>query len=300
MNGDFEQQNLDRRLRLPELQLFIERLMCHSVLQEERVLPTVSSLQSTLGAIILSSVSLRQSVKDRILAAMVLMYHGLSMHQSMGDATQAQGRRGQLTVLGGDFLSSMFYKLLAETERVDLIKAFSKAVAAVNVSRTAMHQAQFNGQYGPEQYLADAHKVHGSLLLALCEAVHCNVQVKELVEAAISSKVLDAELSRAANSADMSLVNIMLYEAATLEERVQFFSGDKNPSSHAVFEKRFRSLHSKYDTFFHLIHSFRQSITQFQTLAIDMFGYDGWLQLQRLFPSSSVFLRDGSTVVEGG
>ncbi len=181
-------------LRLKEVQAFVERLMFHPVLQDERILPVVSQLQLFLGALVLSQTELSTAVRDRVLAAMLLMHHGLELHERIQDTAAPQSKKGQLTILGGAFFSSLFYRLLMEANRIDLVSAFSQAVAQINEAKCSLEEQPHYLVKDEASYLMHRRTVQGGLLEALCEAFPPDSRSRELVDAAVMASVYDVEL----------------------------------------------------------------------------------------------------------
>ncbi len=182
-------------LRLKEVQTFIEQLMFHPVLHDELVLPVVSKLQLFLGALVLSQTELSSSATDRILAAMVLMHHGLDLHESIQDEEVPQSTQAQLTILSGAFFSSLFYRLLAEANCIDLVSAFSKAVAKINEAKSSLHDLQLDALYDDQQYITHQRTVQGELLTALCEAFPPDIGTRDLIDSAILASAYDQAIS---------------------------------------------------------------------------------------------------------
>ncbi len=209
-------------LRLKEVQTFIDQLMFHPVLRDELALPIVSKLQLFLGALVLSQTRLSSTVSDRILAAMVLMHHGLDLHESIQDEEVPQSTQAQLTILGGAFFSSLFYRLLAEANRIDLVSAFSKAVSKINEAKSSIHDLPPDAFYDDPQYITYQCIVQGELLTALCEIFSPDVATKDFVDLAIMASVYDQALSQMhAKSKKFSRNRLHLNFSETMERLFQ-------------------------------------------------------------------------------
>ena len=181
-------------LHLQDIHRYIERLLFHPVLQDEKVTPVVSSLQVFLGSLVLSQTELSIAVKKRIIAAMVLMYHGLDLHESIHNTEQKQTKRGQLTILGGAWLSSLFYRLLAEAERIDLISIFSEAVARINEAKSSLASQSTERKLDDATSLKLSKTIHGDLAFALTKTFANDQRIVDFVEKAILADVYDREL----------------------------------------------------------------------------------------------------------
>ena len=290
--------SLERRLRLSEAQSYVERFMAHEILLDVPLPARVSKLQLLLGSIILFKGGVAGAIRDRILAAMLLVYHGLALHEDIAEDSTAQSRQGRLTILGGDYYSSLFYRLLAETGRIDLVSRFSEAVAKVNVAKTSLHQSKNDDSYKPEHYMSDVMIVQGALLHALCAAFAPDSATEALVDAALRAGVYDDELCKANRPAVLTLASVLLGSVVTPDERRQISHVSPFVSILAG-DKRVASLHAKYGTIGRLFQGFRDAANRVQTLSVEMFGADGWLQLSALFQTGIGPAPNTTPVVEG-
>ncbi|OAG94721.1 heptaprenyl diphosphate synthase component 1 [Ferroacidibacillus organovorans] len=275
--SDHESTTLENRFGLHDLQRFVERVMSQAILKAESILPALSKWQLLLGAIILSRTTLTRGARDRVLASMILMYHGLALHEKIVDTTTRQDKKGQLTVLGGDYLSSLFYKLLAEANRIDIIHRFSDAVSKINVAKASLYTALNDGQLTDDQYISDVKTMHGALLRALCNAFELDRSMEEFVEAAISATVYKAELFDERDMESLSLAHVYLEQRATEEELKNI---DYMVLGQMNKDKRITLLHAKYDTFTRIMQNFRDSMTALQHAANDVMGREDWDQLE--------------------
>lgn len=295
---DLDVSSLDRSLRIQELQNYIERLMSHQVLKQEFVLPTLSRLQLWLGALVLSRAGISQPMRERILAATILMYHGLSLHENVTEGLDPQKRRRQLIVLGGDYMSSLFYRLLAEAGRVDMIGLFAKAIARINEAKVSLYAPELDDDYGEAEYLHDARLVQGELLHTLCDRFVPEEKTRAFVQAAITASIYDTELDRRGDHTAKSLANVLLTQCATPDERKLWLDAT---SDRAVSDKRVAaSLHAKYGTFTRILQGFRDAAEHVRVLSTDVLGTDAWPQFERLFAGILLIRNDEAPVVEGG
>ncbi len=290
--------SLDRRLRLEEAQSFAERFMAHETLLEVSLPAKVSKFQLLLGSIILFKGGVAGLARDRILAAMLLVYHGLALHEDVAEDSANQSRRGRLTILGGDYYSSLFYRLLAEAGRVDLVSRFSEAVVKINIAKTSLHESRDDGSYRPEHYICDVMIVQGALLQALRAAFAPDAATAALLDAALRAGVYDDELCKLNRPEVLTLANVLLGAVATPDERRQINHVGSFVSILAG-EKRIASLHAKYGTPGRLFQGFRDAAGRLQALSTEMFGLDGWMQLSALFETATGAGPNQAPVVEG-
>ncbi|MCY0870502.1 MAG: heptaprenyl diphosphate synthase component 1, partial [Firmicutes bacterium] len=276
----YDTAGLERGLRLRETQELAERLMTHAVLRDARVVPTISKLQLLLGAIVFSRSEFSHALRDRVLAAMLLMYHGLAMHEEIDEQSHCAAETEQLTILGGDYLSSLFYRLLAETGRIDLIGLFSGAVARINVAKASLARGISDRAYTTDAYMQDAKTIHGGLLAAACHAVQSDALTVAFIDAAVTTSVYHAALERGSPEAGTTLARVLLSAALSEEERGM----SALYAQTAQADRRLVSLHAKYGTIGKMVHALRESMARLQEAAVLLVGQDGWPLIRALFP----------------
>lgn len=280
MSSDRDQNGLERMFRLHELQQFVEKFMAHQTLRDEFVLPMISRIQLLLGAVVLSKSGLAQVVRDRVLAAMMMIYHALSLHDEVSEGLTREEKKRQLTVLGGDYLSSLFYRLLAETDHIEMIRVFTKAIIHINEAKASLQKALFDGSYNDYDYLSDVRTIHGALIQSLCEIFLPGERTAEFVKAAVEASLYDQELAKRSEVKGKTLANAILGRYMTSEEKRQFVAFSQ---SGTAIENRYMSLHVKYGTFSHVVEGFREAVQRLQEITIEMFGVDGWNFVEQLF-----------------
>ncbi len=297
MTIEREINGLEKLLHLQELQQFVEKNIASQYLRDEFILPVLSRLQLFLGAMVLSKSELTQMVRERLLAAMMMIYHGLSLHDEVTEDLLREEKRRQLTVLGGDYLSSLFYKLMAETEHIEMIRVFSRAIAHINEAKVSLHKALFDGTYNEFNYLSDVRVIHGALIQSLCDIFIPGEQMTAFVNAAVEASVYEQELSKHNEVKGKTLANAILGKVMSSEERRQFSS--LTPVNSAA-EKRYMSLHIKYGTLSHVVQGFRDAISRLREISIDLFGVEGWDIIEQLFHPLELVGHEGRPYVERG
>jgi heptaprenyl diphosphate synthase len=292
MTSNIDTSSLAQTLHLQELQAFVERVMSQQILRDEYILPPLSILQLTLSAIVVSSSELSSTARKHIVGAIMLMYHGLSLHDRIEEDGSAHERSGQLTILGGDYLSSLFYKLLADSGYIHLIGALSEAVAKINVAKASMQRCLEDPDYDEVAYYRDAMTIEGELVRTLSAELFVDAPVRQFIEAAISARVYGNEIRKGSVPTGLAMVNVMLAHLLGPEERRQCltFSG-------TVLESKRVTLHAKYATQKWLTQVFLDAIQRLSVVGAEILGADRWIHAERLFDDYD--LREGVTVVEG-
>lgn len=72
----------------------------------------------------------------------------------------------QLTVLAGDYFSGLYYKLLADTNDIQMIKALSQGVKEVNENKISVYQNEFDSV---EKLMFSIKMIEGSLITKFLE-----------------------------------------------------------------------------------------------------------------------------------
>ncbi len=236
-------KSLDDRLRLQELRSIIERMMEQQVLKDALVLPALSQLQLLLGALATSRAGLTDEVRSRLLAAMMMIYHGLCLHETIEEGVVPVLERRQLTILGGDYLSSLFYKVLAEVGHVSAINLFAKAIAAINEAKMSRHQARQSNLHTDGEYLRHGETIHGALLHTLCEIFLPEERVVLFIDLAVAAAVWDEEMAIASRLGQQTRFGV--------PERVQG--------------------------------GFHEALSRLREASSELFGAEAWTQIQLLF-----------------
>jgi hypothetical protein len=292
-----ESNGLEKLLHLQELHQFVEKNIANQYLRDEFILPVISRLQLFLGAVVLSKSGLTQMVRERMLAAMIMIYHGLSLHEEVTEDPTNEEKKRQLTVLGGDYLSSLFYKLLADTEHIEMIRVFSRAIVHINEAKTSLHKALFDGTYNEFNYLSDVRIIHGALIQSLCDIFIPGEQTILFIDAALEASVYGQELNKHNEVKGKTLANVILGKVMSNEERRQFHALTQ---VNAATEKRYTSLHVKYDTFSHVVQGFYGALSRLKETSIDLFGAEGWDIIEQLFHPLELVGHEGRPYVERG
>ncbi|OYD09977.1 hypothetical protein CHM34_01605 [Paludifilum halophilum] len=111
--------------------------------------------------------------KERIhlyCVATCLVKMGLDIHETVSNEKEIGGqgmRSRQLSVLAGDYLSSLFYEKLADEGEVKGITRLSKAVCDVNEAKMGLYAMGGQREVSWSAYIQLAMRVQGGLLAAL-------------------------------------------------------------------------------------------------------------------------------------
>ncbi|EKN69607.1 heptaprenyl diphosphate synthase subunit I [Neobacillus bataviensis LMG 21833] len=103
-------------------------------------------------------------IKNYALSTMLIQI-ALDTHEHISNSTKDEKGR-QLTVLAGDYFSGLYYKLLAESEDIMMIKSLSKGVKEVNENKVFIYH---NKPEGIEKLMASIMRIESALLTKLSE-----------------------------------------------------------------------------------------------------------------------------------
>ncbi|WP_244906713.1 heptaprenyl diphosphate synthase component 1 [Neobacillus soli] len=95
----------------------------------------------------------------------MLIQIALDTHEHISDSSEDEKNR-QLTVLAGDYFSGLYYKLLAESEDILMIKALSQGIKEVNENKILVYQKEFEGI---EKLMTSIKHIESSLLLMFAD-----------------------------------------------------------------------------------------------------------------------------------
>ncbi|MFC4078092.1 heptaprenyl diphosphate synthase component 1 [Salinithrix halophila] len=139
---------LEKNLRQPEVPVFLVQLL--QLMMRTRSLPA--------GRIRLYCVT----------AALVQM--GLNIHETVTTDREGTGRgmrTRQLSVLAGDYFSSLFYRELADHGEIEGITRLSQAISDVNEAKMALYGMKEARGFSWPRYLELSKRIHGSLITSL-------------------------------------------------------------------------------------------------------------------------------------
>ncbi len=209
--------------------------------------PTPDKLQLTLSEAICTAAGLSKKETEVIVSTLLLIYHGLAVHEEIEWlARHADERHRQLGVLAGDYYSSKYYRLLAESSQIQLIGHFALAIQTINEVKAELVRAPVDFTLDVERYLQMQEKIHATLLHALRLAlVPHQPRWEALVNHLVRAHVLKAELEKmSASTWTRHAANLSLWQQATNEEK-KWLKAIKASDER---DNRIMSLYVKYGT----------------------------------------------------
>ncbi|MBL0387943.1 heptaprenyl diphosphate synthase component 1 [Tumebacillus sp. ITR2] len=231
-----------------EVRTKIYQEMEHPYLSRWMQAPVLESLQLILATAMARATSLSVAERDAIVATLMLIYHGLAVHDEIEEYSAREDERyRQLGVLAGVFYSSKYYRLLADAGRVDLVGTFAQAIQAINEAKAELERDKLDFTMTPGRWMELQETIHGALLHTLRRTfvgglAHWEDIVTHLVRATILSKAWQQAPKLPVTR---TLANLTLWQQASGEERKwwkQLVAGKVQDHNKLV------SLHVKYGT----------------------------------------------------
>ncbi|HJV16697.1 MAG TPA: heptaprenyl diphosphate synthase component 1, partial [Bacillales bacterium] len=161
----------DIRKQLAEMKELVEQKVYHSYLLNFIQTPYIDEdklfiLISILNKIEMSSMKAQNYCLTTMLIQIALDTHENVPNETISDAEEESQKNKQLTVLAGDYFSGLYYKLLAETDDIQMINALSKGIKEVNEHKISVFQQEFDGI---EKLMSSIKVIESSLIIKFIE-----------------------------------------------------------------------------------------------------------------------------------
>lgn len=143
---------VERRVYDPYLLKFIQT----PIIDEDKLLILIS---------IMDRLDLSYSEMENYTLSTMLIQIALDTHEHVTNSSDDEKAR-QLTVLTGDYFSGLYYKLLADSEDLLMIKALSEGTKEINEHKIMVYQKECDGT---EKLMNSIKLIESSLLLKLSE-----------------------------------------------------------------------------------------------------------------------------------
>jgi heptaprenyl diphosphate synthase len=115
-------------------------LMQHSYVDKYLQPPVFDEAKVFITYCLLRELQLDEAVEAEYFSSILLIQSALDRHDDiLEEEVVSNKKKRQLVVLSGDYLSSLYYLLLARCENLDLISKLSDAVQKINEHKTFLH-----------------------------------------------------------------------------------------------------------------------------------------------------------------
>ncbi|WP_051331170.1 heptaprenyl diphosphate synthase component 1 [Aneurinibacillus terranovensis] len=138
VRSDFQEE-------ISEIIGLIKRNAENSVLIQYVDNPAISPLRVCLLYFFLHQCGLAKDTIQRYIVTTMLIQLGLDTHDNVSvekETTLSGIRSRQLTVLAGDYFSSLYYFLLAEMEDVSVIRSLADSIERINERKISLYQSR--------------------------------------------------------------------------------------------------------------------------------------------------------------
>ncbi|EIT86586.1 heptaprenyl diphosphate synthase component I [Fictibacillus macauensis ZFHKF-1] len=217
--------------KVDQLNEYVKQTMKHSFLKEYVTNPILNQDKGILAYCLLKEADLSDEKLQENYAAIMLVQQALDTHETILHITSHQIKERQLTVLAGDYYSSLYYYMLSHCEDIPLIRSLSIGIQDVNEQKMSLF-------YASEEASNQAAIVK-NIESALLRQVALYVGKKEYIPF-IEDYLLITAVSQCPDSPFSPFFDSLKNEALRLQSLVADLS---QPQAHkAVTETRMRAL----------------------------------------------------------
>ncbi len=121
----------------------IKKLIYHSLVLEHIERPVINDDMIAVMVQILRNANVEQKFRPYYIVSVMLMQIALDTHEGVSNTEESESparlRKRQLSILAGDYYSSMYYHILAKTEDIEFINLMSRGVQEVNEAKVRLY-----------------------------------------------------------------------------------------------------------------------------------------------------------------
>jgi heptaprenyl diphosphate synthase len=151
----------DIRQKFLDIKVQVEQKVFHPYLLKYIEKPVIDEDKLLILVSIMDRLELSYNKIKNYATTTMLIQIALDTHEHITNEAVDEINR-QLTVLAGDYYSGLYYKLLAESEDINMIKELSKGVKEVNQHKVFVYQKELDGI---EKLMTSIKKIESSLLV---------------------------------------------------------------------------------------------------------------------------------------
>lgn len=236
-----DRENVDVSLRMRG-QVLSE--MDHFYLTNRLGLPVLEQFQLQTVTAILETSTCPKEDAELITTVLLLIYHGLSVHEHIDDNVTDEKCR-QLKVLAGDYYSSKYFHLLAKSGDIELVGIFAEAVARINEAKAERISLFQSVKSSADKYMHLSERIYGELLFAICNRYHRTQPIiSDIVRMLVRTYVLGTEYAQFVSGHYFENLSHMYIKGRASEEELRYFS----PNYTYLQESKLMTTHVKYGT----------------------------------------------------
>lgn len=151
----------DIRQKFTDIKEQVEQRVFHPYLLKYIEAPVIDEDKLLILVSIMDRLELSYNEMKNYAMTTMLIQIALDTHEHVSNTAVEEINR-QLTVLAGDYYSGLYYKLLAESEDINMIKELSKGIKEVNENKISVYQKELNGI---DKLMISIKKIESSLLV---------------------------------------------------------------------------------------------------------------------------------------
>lgn len=155
----------DIRQKFTDIRTQVEKKVFDSYLLKYIETPVIDDDKLLILISIMDRLELSYSEIQNYALSSMLIQIAIDTHEHIANSAESEKSR-QLTVLAGDYFSGSYYKLLADSEDILMIRALSKGVKEVNEHKVSLYQ---NESLVIEKFMTDIMIIESSLIAKFAE-----------------------------------------------------------------------------------------------------------------------------------
>ncbi|WP_231689691.1 heptaprenyl diphosphate synthase component 1 [Bacillus sp. FJAT-27245] len=130
--------------KIAEIKGLIEKKVLHPYLLKYIQVPIIDNDKLLLLVSAMEGLDLTDRERENYALTAMLVQIALDIHEHVSNTQSLAGTKvRQLTVLAGDYYSGLYYKHLAESDDILMIRSLSKGIKKVNEHKTLLYQKEF-------------------------------------------------------------------------------------------------------------------------------------------------------------
>ncbi|TMN20683.1 heptaprenyl diphosphate synthase component 1 [Lentibacillus cibarius] len=131
-------------MELNNLKVLINEKIHNSLIEKYVQVPYLNDDKLYMLTLVLNNTALPDEKKKNYITAAMLVQMALDIHDAVPETndclqTDDEVKSKQLSVLAGDYYSSLYYLLLSEVEEVELIRVLATAIKEINEGKMELH-----------------------------------------------------------------------------------------------------------------------------------------------------------------
>jgi len=177
--------------KLLEVKGQIEQKVLHPYLVKFIETPYIDEDKLLLLIAIMDQLELSENQRKNYALATMLIQIALDTHEHISNEKITgipQITSRQLTVLAGDFYSGLYYKLLADSEDIFMIKVLASGIKEVNEHKISFFQQEFDGI---ENLMSSIKIIESSLIAKIIDYFQVNVWSEIVSNLLLVKRLLD-------------------------------------------------------------------------------------------------------------